>query len=357
VGRAGRQRARRRAPVALLLVALHFPLERRRRVLVATRLGEPLAGAPLPPRAAPSPDTPERVWVDTDAGCGLGARVDVDDCYAIAAVLASPELDVRGVGTVFGNVPLAAADSATRALLAVAERALPVYRGAVAPGVARTEAAAALARELAAGPLTVLAFGPATNLAAALAAAPGLACRVREVVFVAGKRPGQWMHPGYDHLVTFSDFNVARDPRAVASVLASGAPVTLVPFEAALDVVLTPARLDSVAHAGPVGRWLRARSHGWLAFWRREGGREGFVPFDGAAVVYLLRPALFRCTAAAPALERSPPWFGIGRPVELVVRPARAGAPTVRYCVGRGAPLTEALMERLLSPQMLAPRR
>ncbi len=47
---------------------------------------------------------PEPVWIDTDPACGLKSSDDVDDCWAIAQALTSPELEVVGIGTVFGNV-------------------------------------------------------------------------------------------------------------------------------------------------------------------------------------------------------------------------------------------------------------
>jgi purine nucleosidase len=354
----GRKARRRRVVVAALVVAalvaaffLHFLLERRQRRLVALELGEPLEGRPVAPHPGPTPAEPLRVWIETDAGCGLGDHVDVDDCFALAMALAAPELDVRGIGTVFGNVPLAAADSVTRELVRVVStggaRVPPVHRGAAKRGESASDASRALGRELEGGPLTVLAFGPLTSLAAALDERPGRARNLAEVVLVGGKRPGQWMHPGYDHFITFSDFNVAGDPRAVRRVLAAGAPVTLVPFEAALKVTLTPADLEALARRGAVGRWLRERSGGWMEFWRREGGRDGFVPFDNAAVAYAVEPAMLECVAAYGRLERSPPWFGIGRPTELVVRPDPAEGAPVRYC-GRTTEAFRAFLLRRL---------
>ena len=317
-----------------LLFAAHFLLERRQGRLVGLRLGDPLLGAPVLPAPAPTASSPRRVWIETDAGCGAGEHVDVDDCFALALALSAPELEVRGIGTLHGNVPAARADSITRELVRRVrpEGAPPIFRGAVGPGDGPTDASRALADELARGPLTLLAFGPLTDVSAALAAHPERAANLAEVVAVAGKRSGQWMHPGYDHLVTFSDFNVAQDSRAASRLLATRIPVTLVPFEAALAVTITPRDLDSLAARGDAGRWLRARSQGWLRFWRREAGRDGFVPFDGAAVVYVLQPPLLRCVRAFARLERSPPWFGIGRPTEMVVSADPSGRRAVSYC-------------------------
>jgi inosine-uridine nucleoside N-ribohydrolase len=247
-------------------------------------------------------------------------------------------LDARGIGTVFGNVELAAADSVTRELVARVRGGgrptPPVHRGAARPGRGVTAASAALARELERGPLTVLGLGPLTNVAAALTARPELARNLAGVVLVGGKRSGQWMHPGYDHFITFSDFNVAKDPRAVERLLELQVHVALAPFEAALRVSLSPVDLDSIARAGEFGGWLQARSGAWLEFWREAAGRDGFVPFDNVAVAYVLAPHLLECVEAYARLERPLPipWFGIGRPEELVVHTGpRRGRP-VHYC-------------------------
>ncbi len=339
------------ALAVVALAALAWFMFQRHQRLVAPRLGDPLAGVPVPPPPAPSVDARERVWIDTDAGCGLGRHVDVDDCYALAMALTAPELDVRGIGTVFGNVPLAAADSVTRELVALVrarDGAAPtVHRGAAGPGTGATAASRALQAELARGPLVILGFGPLTNVAAALQGRPELARNVRRVVFVAGKRRGQWMHPGYDHFITFSDFNVAQDPRAAERVLRAPVPVALVPFEAALHTTLSPPEVDSIARAGAVGAWLRARSGGWMAFWREEAGRDGFVPFDNAAVAYVLRPGLLECVRVRARLQRSPPWFGIGRPAELVVRTDGTRGTPVAYCGRVRAGFDAFLMARL----------
>ena len=75
-----------------------------------------------------------------------------------------------------------------------------------------------------------------------------------------------------------------------------------------------------------------------MDFWRDEGGRDGFVLFDDAAVLYPLRPALFRCVPVRADLKTSPPWFGIGRPTELLVRDAPQGGTVVTAAGFRAFP-------------------
>ena len=339
--------------VLLAVFFLHFLLERRQDRLVARHLGTPLLGMPMGPTPGPSPEAPLRVWIDTDAGCGQGSRVDVDDCFALTVALFAPEFRVAGVSTTYGNVPLASADSVTRDLLAVigsAGGSAPgAHPGAAGPGDSRSLGSEALAHALAQGPITVLALGPLTNIAAVLQAHPDLASNLVEVIFVGGKRSGQWMHPGHDHFLTFSDFNVAQDPQAAERVLAAGIPVALVPFEAALEVVVSLVDLGQLAATGKIGQWLVDRSGEWIRLWRRGAGREGFVPFDNAAVLYAIDPSLLECVPVQAELERSPPWFGIGRPWEMVVRDASSRGGVLRYCHRPSETFASRLRERLLS--------
>lgn len=99
-------------------------LERRPPVVLLRPLVEP------EPRVEPIP-----VWIDTDAACGQGRMDDVDDCWALAAALRSPELAIRGVSTTFGNVEGAATLEVTRDVLRRfgGGHPPPVFRGADAP--------------------------------------------------------------------------------------------------------------------------------------------------------------------------------------------------------------------------------
>ena len=69
---------------------------------------------------------PERIIIDTDPG--------QDDAVAILLALASPELEVLGITTVAGNVPLALTAKNARKVCELAGRPdIPVFAGAEAP--------------------------------------------------------------------------------------------------------------------------------------------------------------------------------------------------------------------------------
>ncbi|HIC67212.1 MAG TPA: nucleoside hydrolase, partial [Paracoccus sp.] len=151
----------------------------------------------------------EKIIIDTDPG--------QDDAVAILLALASPELEVLGITTVAGNVPLPLTTLNALKILELAGRAdLPVFAGCEAPlrrrlvtaehvhgktgldGIELPVPATAardrhavdfivetLRREPA-GSVTLVPIGPLTNIARALERAPDIAARIRRIVIMGG---------------------------------------------------------------------------------------------------------------------------------------------------------------------------
>jgi inosine-uridine nucleoside N-ribohydrolase len=298
-----------------------------------TRPGRPLGPAPL------------RVWIDdTDAACGRDARTDPDDCLALLLLAHTQAVRLAGISTVFGNAPLDVTDRTTRALVArlgAGGRFAPaVHRGAASANQgAETAASRALRQALRAGPLVIVALGPLTNVAAALEREPALARNVRHLVAVMGRRRGHLFHPVeggqagsfLGHGPVFRDFNFAKDPDAAETVLEHRPPLTLVPYEAAREIVLGRETLDRMASRGGAARWVAARSRDWLAYWREEIGTQGFYPFDLVAAVYAIEPAMLECARTSVRVGKDAGLLGrLGRD-GLFVDSAGAG-PTALYC-------------------------
>ncbi len=201
------------------------------------------AAAQAQPPAARIP-----VLLDTDIGD------DIDDALALALVLRSPELDLRGVTTVLG-------DAHTRALIVcrllhaagredvpvaagAAARPVPEFKGQMQYGLRpafrnrpeRETAVGFLYRQLKARPgeLTVLAVGPLTNVAELLHKHPDCKPWIRRIVLMGGA-----VRVGYNAKAPpVPEWNIKSDVKAARDVFASGVPLVVAPLDATTTVGL-----------------------------------------------------------------------------------------------------------------------
>jgi purine nucleosidase len=312
----------------------------------------------------------QRLWIDTDAACGAGDRVDVDDCFALLLLLRSPQVSIAGISTVFGNAPVDVTDRTAHELLVLLGSPTPasiVYRGATAPisDSVRTAAApaqTALREALKKGPLTIVALGPLTNIALSLQGHPEVQGNVAAIVAVMGHRKGHLFHPAegkgktwflFGHGPVFTDFNFAQDRAAARSLVAMHLPLFLVPYDAAREVVLNAADLDRMTGAGGASRWVAERSREWLRYWNDEIGLMGFYPFDLIAAAYVVQPGFFDCARADTWIAPDPMFRWIPAPDSLLIgldrekpKKFRASGKAV-YCPQINTGLHDWLIERL----------
>jgi inosine-uridine nucleoside N-ribohydrolase len=207
------------------------------------------------------------LYLDCDTG--------VDDALALAVLLATPHVEIAGIGTVSGNTSAGQAATNTLNLLALAGRGdVPVavgehhpLAGAFDGGAAEVHGdngiggvdlpaaahgpidarAADLLVELARarpGELHVLATGPLTNLARALITEPRLPDLVAGVTAMGGavRVPG--------NITGHAEANIANDPEAAAAVLAAPWPVTLVPLDVTMRNTFDEADRAALRAAG-----------------------------------------------------------------------------------------------------------
>jgi purine nucleosidase len=194
----------------------------------------------------------------------------VDDALALAVLLATPGVEIAGIGTVSGNTSAVQAAANTLALLGLAGREdVPVaigggeFRGGAEvvhgdngiggvelPPATRApigESAADLLVRLArthAGELHVLATGPATNLARALRAEP----RLPEMIASVAMMGGAVRVPG--NVTEYAEANIADDPEAAAAIVAAPWPLTLVPLDVSMNHLFSEADRDTLRFAG-----------------------------------------------------------------------------------------------------------
>lgn len=258
-------------------------------------------------------NAPRKIIIDTDPG--------QDDAAALMLAFASPdELDVLGITTVAGNVPLSFTSRNARIvceLCGQSERRVfegashPLKRslvtaeyihgktgldGAVLPEptmAVETQHAVdfiieTLRRE-AEGTVTLCTLGPQTNVALALQKAPDIAPRIREIVMMGGG----FFEGG--NITPAAEFNIYVDPEAAAVVLGSGVPVTMMPLDVTHQLLTTKARVAKIAAIGSKPAQAMVE---WLQFFERfdeeKYGSDGGPLHDPTVIAYLLKPDLFQ---------------------------------------------------------------
>ncbi len=279
------------------------------------------------PAAAASPAA-QLVMIDTDIGD------DIDDAFALALALRSPELRILGVTTTFGDTELRAR-LVERFLGAVGRGDIPVAAGAAtetdnvmtqaayarqAPNLTHTDGAAFLLDQIRAHPgqITLIAIGPLFNVQAAIARDPATFRKLRRVVMMGGS-----IDRGYDDGKTGArrppdaEWNISRDPAGARALLGSGVPVFMMPLDSTQIHLGIPQQGEIYAQGSPLTDQLTLLYHEW------RGAKEWKLPtlFDPVAVAYAIRPEL--CPVKPMRIEVDDKGF---------TRPA-AGKPNVQVCL------------------------
>jgi inosine-uridine nucleoside N-ribohydrolase len=265
------------------------------------------------------------VLIDTDPGMGtLGS--DPEDSLAIIMALSSPELTVRAITCVQGNVPLRHSYANAAHLLQLLGRTdVPLAAGAEWPllGARRREPLRWLAERdpwdraipIAQRPypspravelilrtaresdgLTIVAIGPLTNVAAALVADPALADRLQQVTIMGGA----FEVPG--NVTPSAEFNFFMDPEAAQIVLQSGLRPTLVGLDVCHQTHLTGRQLAATGFKTELGRFVQRSCASWLPGLERPD-EQGPNLYDTLAVASVFRPELLTLEPAFVQIE------------------------------------------------------
>lgn len=254
-----------------------------------------------------------KIIIDTDPG--------QDDAAAIMLAFGSPdELEVLGITTVAGNVPLSLTSRNARIVCELCGRTeTKVFAGADKPiarklvtaehvhgktgldGPELSEPTMALQpghsvdfiietlRREPEGTVTLCTLGPLTNIGMAFEKAPDIIARIRELVMMGGG----FFEGG--NITPAAEFNIYVDPEAADIVFRSGVPIVMMPLDVTHQLLT---RKDRVKRMAEIGTAPAKAMVEMLEFFERfdieKYGSDGGPLHDPTVVAYLLKPELFK---------------------------------------------------------------
>jgi purine nucleosidase len=214
----------------------------------------------------------KKIIIDTDPG--------TDDAMALMLALNSPELDVRAITVVPGNVTAAQGLENALRMVSLANRCdIPVAAGAQHPlfqklitaefwhgrnGLANIELPASKCKvDARYGPdliielvhaapheITLVPVGPLSNIALAVEKDPSIVPLVKEVILMGGSITG-------GNVNAAAEANIYNDPEAAQIVFQAGWPLTMVGLDVAEKTLLGKKHLEQLAQThGPINDFI-----------------------------------------------------------------------------------------------------
>lgn len=265
---------------------------------------------------------PQKIIIDTDPG--------VDDVIAISMALRSPELEVLGLTSIFGNTyGEVTAQNALRLVELEGHDSIPVSRGSDVPlvmpleglgtmvhgedGMGNTnppppkgkvinKSAAEFIIEVVhtyPDEVTLVPIGPLTNIALALKIDPTIMSLVKKVVLMGGavSKPG--------NISPTAEANIYHDPHAADIVMRAGWPLVMVGLDVTQQVVMTSRFLEKIYKTkNPVTNLIQRILPFYQGFHKSHFDSGGDIhTHDPSAIAYLLNPDLFHTEVVSIFVE------------------------------------------------------
>ncbi|KAI4368276.1 hypothetical protein MLD38_016851 [Melastoma candidum] len=313
-----------------------------------------------------------KIIIDTDPG--------IDDAMAIFLALQSPEVEVIGLTTIYGNVYTSLATRNALHLLEVAGRTdIPVAEGSHvtitkgtklriasfvhgADGLGNQNflppsgkpielSAAAFMIEQAnqyPGEVTVVALGPLTNVALAIEEDPAFAEKIGQIVLLGGA----FLVNG--NVNPAAEANIFGDPEAADIVFTSGADVVAVGLNVTHQVVLTELDRAKLEQSnGKFAQYLSKILDVYFAYHQESYLMKGVYLHDPTAILAAIDPSLMTFMEGVVRVQTS----GITRGLTILYnRQKRFGEytewtdkPTSKVAVTVDAPaVVKLVMDRLM---------
>lgn len=244
---------------------------------------------------------PQKVIIDTDIGD------DVDDAFALALAVKSPELQVLGITTTFGETDVRA-KIVDRFLGEVGRADIPVMQGKAAgktpmsqrryaddPKFTKSshgDAADFILQQIGKypGQITLIGIGPLMNVGEVIDRDAAAFRKLKSVVIMGGSVRKGYGDYGYnEHFPPMPEWNILNDVKSAQKLFASGVPVYVMPLDS------TQLKLDEVKRAFLFTRGTAVTDQ--LAILYHLWAQETPTLFDPMAVTFVLKPELCAVTA------------------------------------------------------------
>lgn len=262
---------------------------------------------------------PTPVILDVDPG--------YDDALALMLACGAPELEVRAVTTVAGNVSLEKTTrNALRVLSLIGRDDVPVGVGADAPLVRPLHTAESIhgesgldgsdlaeptfdvdgrgavrliadVLEASTEPVTLAPMGPLTNIATFLTEHPNLKEKIDRVVLMGGSI-------GLGNTTPAAEFNIYVDPEAARAVFGSGLRIKMVGLDVTREAGAGPEEVERLRDLGRVGE-VAAKLVTFSAGMPAAGTfRSGALPIhDAVAVAAVVEPGILEMRSIRVEIE------------------------------------------------------
>jgi purine nucleosidase len=260
-----------------------------------------VSGAALAESSAPLSQKPEKIIIDTDIGS------DIDDAFAVALALRSPELNILGISTDSGDTE-GRAKILDRMLGEVGRQDIPVAVGVTTPPnptiglvdqkhygetghFARTTHPKAVDFVLDQirrypGEITLVTIGPVPNIGAMIDKSPETFRKLKRVVIMGGFIDP--IKPDYGNappIELFAEYNIQGDIGSSQKLFLSGVPLYVMPLDSTLHLSLDEVKRGIIFSQGtPLTDSLTMLYHQW--------GGQSPILFDAMTIAYILNPQL-----------------------------------------------------------------
>jgi len=264
--------------------------------------------------AGAQPAAPEKVIIDTDIGD------DIDDAFAVALALSSPELQILGFSSSFGDTPTRT-KMLDRMLGELGRNDIPVAQG-VAANVnltAFTQRRYAEAGSFARashpgsvdfileqarkypGQVTLVAVGPLPNVGAAIDKDPVSFRKLKRVVIMGGSI--RTMTDPYGvaaPIAPHPEWNIKNDIAAAKKLFTAGVPLQVLPLDSTANLKMHDvARTALFSHGSMLTNILTGLYYEWSAATRAAAP----ILYDPMTLASMLDPSLCPMTAMHITVE------------------------------------------------------